>query len=110
MGSNVLPRRICVRRGMAGKQKAWKRVAQARSVLNITIFLFLICVQYIACGNRYEGLWKSDMKNGSGRFMYLNKGQVYTGEWVDDVPVCGMLEDVGRNGAPDPPVYPIPKV
>ena len=67
-------------------------------------------ILYTACGNRYEGLWKSDMKNGPGKFMYLNKGQVYTGEWVDDIPVCGLLEDVERERAPDPPVYPIPKV
>ena len=50
------------------------------------------------------------MKNGPGKFMYLDKGQVYTGEWIDDIPVCGTLEDFGRDGAPDPPVYPIPKV
>lgn len=67
-------------------------------------------IRCTACGNRYEGLWKCDMKNGPGKFMYLDKGQVYTGEWIDDIPVCGMLEDFGRDGAPDPPVYPIPKV
>ncbi len=50
------------------------------------------------------------MKNGEGKFLYLDKGQVYVGTWVDDIPKCGSVEDFGREGAPDPPVYPIPKV
>ena len=50
------------------------------------------------------------MKNGAGKFYYLDKGQVYVGNWVDDIAKCGTLEDFGREGAPDPPVYPIPEV
>ncbi len=61
-------------------------------------------------GNRYEGMWSEDMKNGDGKFLYLDKGQVYVGTWVDDIPKCGSMEDFGREGAPNPPVYPIPKV
>ncbi len=60
--------------------------------------------------NRYEGMWRDDMKNGDGKFLYLDKGQVYTGTWVDDIAKCGCVEDFGREGAPDPPVYPIPEV
>ena len=63
-----------------------------------------------ASGNRYEGSWSDDMKNGPGRFLYLDKGQVYTGTWVDDIAKCGSLEDFGREGAPAPPIYPIPEV
>ena len=61
-------------------------------------------------GNRYEGSWSNDMKNGPGKFYYLDKGQVYVGNWVDDVAKYGTLEDFGREGAPDPPAYPIPEV
>ena len=50
------------------------------------------------------------MKNGPGTFLYLDKGQVYSGTWVDDIAKCGTLEDFGREGAPDPPIYPIPQV
>lgn len=50
------------------------------------------------------------MKNGEGKFLYLDKGQVYTGTWMDDTAKCGTLEDFGREGAPDPPIYPIPEV
>ena len=42
----------------------------------------------------------------------MDKGQVYVGNWVDDIAKCGTLEDFGREGAPDhdPPVYAIPEV
>jgi hypothetical protein len=64
----------------------------------------------LANGNRYEGSWSNDMKNGAGKFYYLDKGQVYVGNWVDDIAKCGTLEDFGREGAPEPPIYPIPEV
>lgn len=68
----------------------------------------MFCVS--ANGNRYEGSWKNDMKNGEGKFFYLDRGQVYTGTWVDDTAKCGTLEDFGRETATDPPIYPIPEV
>ena len=64
----------------------------------------------LASGNRYEGSWSRDLKNGAGKFYYLDKGQVYVGNWVDDIAKCGTLEDLGRERAPDPPIYPIPQV
>ena len=63
-----------------------------------------------ANGNRYEGMWERGMKNGEGRYLHLDKGQVFTGTWVDDVPKCGIMEDVNRETVPDPPPYPIPQV
>nr|CAB3263907.1 MORN repeat-containing protein 3-like [Phallusia mammillata] len=60
--------------------------------------------------NRYEGEWKGGKKNGRGQFFYLDTGQLYEGVWVDDVPKCGAMTDFGRDGAPEPTVYPIPKV
>lgn len=50
------------------------------------------------------------MKNGEGKYLYLDRGQVYTGIWVDDVAKCGTLEDVDRDSAPNPPPYPIRQV
>lgn len=50
------------------------------------------------------------MKNGEGKFLYLDRGQVYTGTWLDDIAKCGVLEDANREGATNPPLYPIPKV
>lgn len=63
-----------------------------------------------ANGNRYEGSWEDDMKNGDGRFFYLDKGQKFTGFWVNDVAKCGTMEDSDRDSAPQPPKYPIPEV
>lgn len=69
-----------------------------------------VSVCLTASGNRYEGSWRHDKKNGPGKFFYLDKGQVYTGEWVDDIAKCGTLEDSGREMAANPPIYPIPEV
>jgi len=60
--------------------------------------------------NRYEGSWKNGMKNGPGKFFYLDKGQIYEGIWVDDVPKCGEMKDFDRDTAPDATAYPLPKV
>uniref|UniRef100_H2YB92 MORN repeat-containing protein 3 n=1 Tax=Ciona savignyi TaxID=51511 RepID=H2YB92_CIOSA len=64
----------------------------------------------LANDNRYEGEWKGGKKNGHGKFFYLDSGQVYGGVWVDDIPKCGSMTDFGREGAPKPTVYPIPKI
>ena len=60
--------------------------------------------------NRYEGSWKDDKKHGSGKFFYLDKGQVYQGTWIDDVPKCGSLEGFDEERASNPPEFPIPVV
>ncbi|XP_024422912.1 MORN repeat-containing protein 3 isoform X1 [Desmodus rotundus] len=61
-------------------------------------------------GNRYEGHWQRGLKNGSGRFFHLNHGQLFEGFWVDDVAKCGTMIDFGRDEAPEPTQFPIPKV
>ncbi|XP_070485168.1 MORN repeat-containing protein 3 isoform X3 [Equus przewalskii] len=61
-------------------------------------------------GNRYEGSWQRGMKNGFGRFFHLNHGQLFEGFWVDDVAKCGTMIDFGRDEAPEPTQFPIPKV
>lgn len=60
--------------------------------------------------NRYEGCWRRGMKNGSGRFFHLDHGQLFEGFWVDDVAKCGTMIDFGRDEAPEPTQFPIPKV
>lgn len=64
----------------------------------------------LANGNRYEGMWEGDQKNGPGKFLYMDKGQVYTGNWKDGIAKCGILEDFNREEAPNPPRYPLPPV
>ena len=63
-----------------------------------------------ANGNRYEGSWKNGVKNGSGKFFYLDKGQVYEGTWVDDLAKCGQMKDWNRDTAPDATQFPLPPV
>ena len=36
-------------------------------------------------GDRYEGQWLSDEKNGPGRFFYNSTKKIYEGEWIDGV-------------------------
>lgn len=50
-----------------------------------TGFGVLLC----ANGDRYEGHWLDDKKEGPGRYYYRSTNKVYEGEWVDDVPKCG---------------------
>lgn len=60
--------------------------------------------------NRYEGAFKNGKKNGPGKFFYLDKGQLYEGVWVDDIAKCGEMRDFGRDTAPQPTQFEIPKV
>lgn len=50
------------------------------------------------------------MKNGPGRFFHLDHGQLFEGFWVDNVAKCGTMIDFGRDEAPEPTQFPIPKV
>ena len=63
-----------------------------------------------ATENRYEGAWKDDMKNGEGKFYYLDKGQLYEGTWLNNVPKCGTMKDFAREQAPDATQYELPHV
>jgi len=63
-----------------------------------------------ANGNRYEGSWSDGVKNGPGKFFYLDKGQVYEGTWVNDLAKCGQMKDWNRDSAPDATQYPLPPV
>ncbi|KAI7793500.1 MORN repeat-containing protein 3 [Triplophysa rosa] len=67
-------------------------------------------VLFLANGNRYVGMWRDGKKNGRGKFLYLDRGQLYEGFWVDGVAKCGTLTDSEREAAPSPTIYPIPKV
>lgn len=33
-------------------------------------------------GNRYEGEWTGDRKNGHGIYFYFSTGEKYDGQWV----------------------------
>ncbi len=44
-----------------------------------------------ANGDRFEGTFINDKKEGPGRFIYLKKRQLYEGEWLGDVAQCGTM-------------------
>ncbi|XP_060765635.1 MORN repeat-containing protein 3 [Neoarius graeffei] len=67
-------------------------------------------VLWLVNETRYEGSWKDGKKHGYGRFFYTDRGQLYEGFWVDDVPRCGTVCDYDRKHAHTPPRYPIPPV
>ncbi|VEL30736.1 unnamed protein product [Protopolystoma xenopodis] len=60
--------------------------------------------------NRFEGSWLNDMKNGRGKFFFLNSGQMMEGVWVNDIPKCCQMTDIGREQASRPTEFPIPEV
>jgi hypothetical protein len=45
-------------------------------------------------GDRYEGVWFNDQKEGPGKFIYRQKRQIYEGEWSLGMPKCGTLKDL----------------
>lgn len=52
-------------------------------------------------GDRYEGMWFDDEKEGPGKFIYLAKRQSYSGEWSRGQPRCGMIQNLtGIPGCP----------
>lgn len=62
-------------------------------------------------GNRYDGEWKGGLKHGRGRFFHLNKGQMQTGVWLDNVCVFSVIENIPyRQCALFPTAYPINSV
>lgn len=89
-----------------------QQLAPVRS--NLDVLAASLCLApVLSClenGNRYEGSWKRGMKNGHGRFFHLDHGQLFEGFWVDNVAKCGTMIDFGRDEAPEPTQFPIPKV
>jgi len=86
-------------------RRGWDSTPRAKS--DIYDCLVVLCE---ANGNRYEGSWSNGVKNGSGKFFYLDKGQVYEGTWVDDLARCGQMKDWNRETAPDATPFPLPPV
>ena len=47
-----------------------------------------------ASGECFEGYWFKDMKHGQGSFYYGNSNRIYVGEWVENIPKCGIFTEV----------------
>mmetsp|Transcript_1357 Transcript_1357/g.2288 ORF Transcript_1357/g.2288 Transcript_1357/m.2288 type:complete len:394 (-) Transcript_1357:205-1386(-) len=46
-----------------------------------------------ASGDVYRGHWLNGKREGSGIYLYKAKQKIYDGEWVDDMPKCGVYCD-----------------
>uniref|UniRef100_H3HBB9 MORN repeat-containing protein 3 n=1 Tax=Phytophthora ramorum TaxID=164328 RepID=H3HBB9_PHYRM len=55
----------------------------------------------LATGDRYEGHWLNDRKEGPGRYFYKATRKMYEGEWVDGAPKCGTYHDDTEYNAQD---------
>jgi len=50
-------------------------------------------------GNIYEGCFLDDKKEGPGEFFYKHDRRVYVGEWVNDIPTCGVYANAEFLGS-----------
>ena len=48
-------------------------------------------------GDEYQGEWVAGYKEGSGRYLYYSTNRVYVGEWVKDIPKCGVYQDIPQS-------------
>jgi hypothetical protein len=67
-------------------------------------------ISHVANGDRYEGMWFDDEKEGPGKFVYLKKRQCYKGEWSKGQPRCGTLENLSALKGYPGTLYPIPQL
>lgn len=51
----------------------------------------------VADGNRFEGHWLNNVKEGPGRYYYLSTNKVYEGEWHQDTAKCGVFRDIQED-------------
>ena len=94
----------------------WHREMRHGQGILLLSWLFIICISYtnvsclLANGDRYEGMWLDDFKEGPGKFIYRLKRQAYEGEWVKGLPKCGTIVDLPPLHGTMPRKYPIPAV
>ena len=71
---------------------------------------FLLQLRFLENGDRYEGMWFDDEKEGPGKFVYLTKRQCYTGEWSRNQPRCGTISNLTSIPGYSGTLYPIPPI
>ncbi|THD18892.1 MORN repeat-containing protein 3 [Fasciola hepatica] len=54
--------------------------------------------------------WDNDKKNGRGKYFFLRTGQLMEGVWVDDIPKCCQMIDLGRELAVEGSEFEIPEI
>ena len=49
-----------------------------------------------ASGNIYEGMWFNNVRHGEGTMRWLDRGEMYSGQWEDGVQVRQTDRDTPR--------------
>lgn len=71
----------------------------------------MYCFLYLVNGNRYEGHWADDLRDGLGRFYHLHTGQLQEGCWKSGICIRSTMSDIIiRQFCHLPTEYPIPPV
>lgn len=45
-------------------------------------------------GDHFEGSWVNDKREGQGSYFYAESNKLFVGEYVDDMPKCGIYSEV----------------
>lgn len=45
-------------------------------------------------GDHFEGSWVNDLREGQGSYFYAESNKLFVGEYVDDMPKCGIYSEV----------------
>jgi hypothetical protein len=48
-------------------------------------------------GNIYQGLWFNDERHGEGTMRWMDRDQMYSGQWQHGIQVCSLARMTYRN-------------
>lgn len=49
-------------------------------------------------GDHFEGSWVNDQREGQGSYFYAETNKLFVGEYVEDMPKCGIYSEVVEEG------------
>lgn len=52
-------------------------------------------------GNHFEGSWVQDLREGQGSYFYQESNKLFVGEYVNDMPKCGIYSQVIDDQTPE---------
>jgi hypothetical protein len=52
-------------------------------------------------GDHFEGSWVNDLREGQGSYFYAESNKLFVGEYVNDMPKCGIYSEVVDDKTPE---------
>lgn len=52
-------------------------------------------------GDHFEGSWVYDQREGQGSYFYAESNKLFVGEYVNDMPKCGIYSEVVDDSIPE---------